>query len=317
VTNADGTPVADQPLDGTSLNLASISIGSLVGEQQVTRRVTNVSDTTETYVADVSGVRGVATRVAPSSMTLAPGESRNFRVVFTARRTASYDNFTTGRLTWRGSLGHRVGMPIAIRPDTVRSVDELLGSGQRGSIQLRADAGVTGTLDTFVVGPVAADPTTVALEPGSFDPSAPAASGAAQALPLEVPEGATAARWEVASEADVDLYAYTEGKLVASSSHRDGIEQITLERPTAGTYLVYVVAPDLGSDDPVEATFTSWALHDASAAGSVRVAPARIDVTGTQRFAVEVAWSRLDESRRYLTVITYDGSREMTFVTVN
>ncbi len=63
VTTAEGDPITPNPLDASDLNLPSIGVGDLVGNQTVTRRITNVSSKPEAYHITSSGLPGVEVHV--------------------------------------------------------------------------------------------------------------------------------------------------------------------------------------------------------------------------------------------------------------
>ncbi|HSW26329.1 MAG TPA: S8 family peptidase, partial [Burkholderiaceae bacterium] len=68
-----GIPILGNASD---FNVASIAIGSLVGSQTITRRVTNVSEGTATYRPSVTGMAGFTVNVSPSSLTLHRGQTK-------------------------------------------------------------------------------------------------------------------------------------------------------------------------------------------------------------------------------------------------
>jgi subtilisin family serine protease len=59
----------------SDLNQPSISISDLTSTRTVSRRVTNVSDTSETYTAEIVLPAGIDVQVTPASLTVAPGQS--------------------------------------------------------------------------------------------------------------------------------------------------------------------------------------------------------------------------------------------------
>lgn len=319
---AQGVPLATRgkgapTVDGSDLNLASVTVGSLVGEQRIKRRVTNVSHRTETYTGDVSGLRGVAARVSPASFRLAPGESTTYRLTMTARRSARYGDFTAGAITWTGSRGHVVTSPVVVRPETVRTVDEVSGSGSVGELTVRADAGITANLRPRLVGPVAATPQPLTLLPSTFDPQRPAAADEVWSQDLDVPAATLAVRWQLSGAADVDLYVYRGAELVGSSAGTGADEQVTLLEPARGHYRVVAVAPDLGAAAPVAASFARWLVTKDHGGSRLITGPDRIPVTGGQRFGIDLSWRDLDVTRRWLAVLRYPGSDALTLVTVN
>ena len=64
-------------IDPSDLNVASVSIGALAGSQTVTRTVTSVADSTETYTFSYS-LPGVNVVADPAAFEIAPGESQTF-----------------------------------------------------------------------------------------------------------------------------------------------------------------------------------------------------------------------------------------------
>ncbi len=282
------------------------------------RTVTNVSDRAETYVAHVDGLRGIGVAVTPSAMTLEPGESRRFTVAFTLRRSAHYDQVSSGELTWHGSLGHRVACPVVIRPEYVLAPEGLLGTGRSGDLRLRAEAGVTGTIATEVLGPVAARPVDLLVEPGRFDSTAPRRTRSTFKRSYRVGARAAALRFDVAapnSSCDFDLYVYRGSRLVAARTSASQDEQVTVDHPAIGRYDVYVHAAPPTSSAACPAQFTGWVLGSNRSHG-LTVTPRRVDVTGDEPFVLDVGWTGLEESRRWFGAVTYEDSDSLTFVTI-
>lgn len=307
-------------------NQPSVAVGNLVARTTTTRRLTNVSSRTETYAASLSGLPGLSTTVDPAVMTLAPGQSRSFSITLAARRTARYDRFVGGALTWSGSHGHQVTSPIAVRPHYVKAPQEVRGSASRGSLTLRSRAGVTGTLSTTLVGPVPARPRALSLQQGRFDPLVGAAGSASWTRRYAVPEGTAAVRFEVTSPQghDVNLYVDRDGETIVSAESPAAREVITLPTPDPGDYDVHVHAPapraPAGPARPqpaISARFTGWVLP-AAARSSAASAPRQVDVTGGRVFAVPVRWSSLDPSRRWFGQLRYqDSATSVSSFTVN
>jgi hypothetical protein len=301
---------------------ASFSVGSLVGRAVLVRNVTSVGSAPETYTASVSGLPGLAARVTPASLTLRPGETARFRVAVTAQRGARYGDYVAGALTWTGSAGHVVRSPIVARAEVVAPPAELRGFGSAGSLTVRAEAGVTGTLHARVVGPVGATPSRVRLQPGVFDPRDPAASASTAVRTFRVPTGSLAARFEtdLAVGGDLDVYVYRDDRRVAAATSPDAHESITLRRPQSGRYTVYVTAPRLGPTATVTGRFSGWVLGRADSSairGGLALSPAPVRVTGAEPVSLELRWSGLEPSQRWLGAIRYADSGELTYITVN
>ncbi len=309
--------VYDAPGRGWA-DVASISIGDLVAEQTVTRRVTNVSEKAETYTSHVHGLPGLGVSVNPPTLSLSPGQSRTFAVTFTARRSARYQRFVSGALTWAGSLGHRVTSPLVVRPSYARAPMEVHGSVADGGLTITARAGVTGTIGTSLVGPVPGHSRPILLHSGVFAEANPRRASGAWGRAYVLPPGIAALRLGVSSADghDVDLYVYREGVLVGSAVTTARSEQLTLAEPAAGRYHVYVNAA-AGSNPAhkVPATFTSWELPQNSRSTDFS-APRRLKVTGGRRFAVEVVWSHLAAEQKWFGRLDYQHSDAGTFITV-
>jgi len=57
-------------------------VARLANEKTVTRRVTNASDESQTFVAAVAAPPGILVSVVPSSLSLGPGQTASFDVTF-------------------------------------------------------------------------------------------------------------------------------------------------------------------------------------------------------------------------------------------
>jgi hypothetical protein len=323
VYDADASDYRNAKTSSIDVNAASISVASLTATTVVPRRVTGVGDAAETYSATISGLPGIAVRVNPPTLQVAPGSTQRFRVTLSARSGARYGDFVTGRLTWTGSLGHVATSPIVVRAEAVAAPADVHGFGSAGDTAMRAQAGVTGTVRTRVVGPTGAIPAPLLLAPGDFDPAAPQSSAATAARTFYVPEGTFAARFatDLVVDGDTDLYVFRDGRPVAQATSKAAGEQLTIRRPPAGLYTVYVNAPSVGPSSAVAARFTGWVLAadepGVEVGSGIAVNPARARVTGGEPVDFQLRWSGLDASQRWLGAVRYRGSDDVTFVTVN
>jgi len=137
--------VAGYSLDPSDLNLPSIGIGELVGNQTITRSVTSVSEGDAVYTVRVDRPKGISVRVTPSTLALAPGETAEYQVTFTAQAGAAVNEWTFGSLKWTSSEGSRnVRSPIAIRPVALDTVAEVHASGAEGSVAIPVGFGYSG-----------------------------------------------------------------------------------------------------------------------------------------------------------------------------
>ena len=71
----------------------------MVDTTVVTRRVTNVGSSTSTYTATHTGMTGFGVQVNPSSLTLAPGETKSFTVSFIRNNNWTHV-YSFGSLVW-------------------------------------------------------------------------------------------------------------------------------------------------------------------------------------------------------------------------
>ncbi|MBT8131237.1 MAG: S8 family serine peptidase, partial [Gammaproteobacteria bacterium] len=137
----------------SNLNSASFAIGVLPGSKTLTRTVTSVADTTETYTFSAA-VAGVDVTATPSSFAIAPGESITYDVTFTANG-APFNEYATGFVTWTGDNGHVVRSPVAVRPTALLSPEtvagEVDGNGD-GSVEVPVDFYYTGPYNAALEG---------------------------------------------------------------------------------------------------------------------------------------------------------------------
>lgn len=307
-----------RPARARDLNLASIGVGSLVGRTTVERTVTNVSPRAETYTSSVSGLRGVDAVVRPRSMTLAPGESQTYRLRLVLDERAEYGEYTQGRLTWRGSHGHVVRSPIAVRPKSVRAPIHLRGSGESGSVRLAARSGMAGGLDVVMHGLVGSAARPLSLVPRPIDLDAPASGPGTEEATFVVGEDTVAARFEAAGARrgdDLDLYVYRDGELVAASATDARRERVTLDAPEPGVYRVYATASSAADGVATEGSLTGWVVAPDSA-DNLLVSPNPAPAAIGERFSLTASWSGLDSGLRWFGVLGYDSSTDVTYVSI-
>jgi hypothetical protein len=300
----------------SNVNEPSIAIGSLAGKEHVTRMVTNVTNKRETYRATVQGVKGVNVKVSPSTITVGPGRVQKFTVNFTATNAARFKKYATGHLVWKGSQGHTVRSPIAVRPVAVSvpgeaAVPSNTSSGQK---RIAGKAGFTGQLNLGVTG----------LQ-GSTPQQGSVAQGSQTTVDnVTFPKGTKVARFDLNATDntdDLDLYLYLNGSPVAASATSSADEQITLSNPPAGlTVQVVVVGFADHNGGGIPFTYTGWNVRKGNQ-GNLTVTPQSQQVTVGRRFRYVAKWSGLDLSKRYFGYVSYsNGTRnlgERTYVTVN
>jgi subtilisin family serine protease len=292
-------------LDPSDFNAASIAIGAMAGAQTVKRNVTNVGKSNATYTPSTAGLAGFTTTITPSSLTLAPGQTKPFTVNFT-RTTATLNAYTGGQLTWSDGT-HNVRIPVVVRPVALAAPAAVFGTG--GAINYNVKFGYTGPFTasarglipaTTFNGSVMTDPT------GIFTP---VASAYAVSFDVVVPAGTTYARFALFDAnatpgSDLDLYVYRAGTLVGSSGGSTATEEVNLLNPTAATYTVWVHG--FSTSNPSTFTLFAWVLGSAAAGNMTVAAPATATTgaTGT----INLTFSGLTSGTKYLGSVAYSGT---------
>ena len=299
-------------VEGTdsSLNLASISVGSLAGTAQVTRTVTSTE--AGTYTVAPIEMDGVTATVEPSTLTFgAAGEKQDYTVTFT-RTTAALDQFATGYLTWSDGT-HDVRSPLAVRPVQLQAPAEVAGEGATGEKAFDVTAGDALELPL----------TTEGLAAGQVASGSGTAGAAAAETPVTIAEGTTHARFVLDSAddtADLDLLLYTADadgapdQLAASSATGSADEQIDLDAPAAGEYVLLV---DFYSGaGQLDYTLTSYLLDPAAAVGGLTVDPATLSAGLGETATLTASWTGLPYEQTFLGRVVYGDTGQVTYLTV-
>ena len=300
---------AGYSFDASDLNVPSIAIGDLAGIQTVTRRVTNVGGSPATYNATVTGMSGFTTVVTPSSLTLAPGETKEFEVTFT-RTTAALNAYTGGQLTWSDGT-HSVRSPIVARPVALAAPAQVSGTGEPLAYDVRF--GYDGAFTAAPRGLVAAVTESRTVLDDPTDSTCSLSSPNAQKHDVAVPAGTTYARFSLFDEFtdgadDLDLCVFRGTTLVGASGTGTSAEEVNLVNPAADTYTV--VVQGWGTDGPdAQYTLFHWLLGSADAGNTVVSAPATA-TTGAGG-TVSLSFSGLQPGTKYLGSIVYTGAAGM------
>ncbi len=255
----------------SDLNLPSIAVNELVGEQVIRRRVTNVGPAAQ-FIASVEAPTTIDVEVTPSVLALNPGETADVSIRLTTDGT-TLDAWQFGSLTW-SSADSTVRSPLAIRAVPLAAPVVVTGSGTAGSAEVPVRAGYSGSYAAVLSGleasgqsqpdnirsqltnAVADDPDDnyAFIQPTRGNPPA-----SIRRIPIIVPAGTRYLRVALFNEtsspgADLDLYLYscpgfstcTAGAALASFEIDSADEVIGLipaegeEFVTAGAYYVDV-----------------------------------------------------------------------------
>lgn len=98
-------------MNGTDLNLPSITISKLNQSTTILRAVTNVAGN-ETYRVGWSAPYGASVKVMPTHFFIASGEKQVLSVFFDAILNSSVASF--GRIGIFGTQGHVVNIPLSV-----------------------------------------------------------------------------------------------------------------------------------------------------------------------------------------------------------
>src|SRR5262249_7051644 len=304
-------------IDPSDLNVASIAIGDLAGIQTVTRKVTNVGTSAATYTASTTGLAGITANVTPTSLSLNPGETGTFTVMFT-RTTAPLNAYVGGQLTWSDGT-HNVRIPMVIKPVPIAAPSEVTGTSS--GIAYSVKTGYAGTLGFAARGLVA--PTTfaevVAQYPDqTFNPNDPTGTFHEDIM---VPAGLKLLRVGIdegfitPSGTDLDVYVYRGGVRVGQSADGDSNEMVTFTNPSAGIYSVYVHGFNTNGPS-ASLTLFSWQLTSASAGNMTVPGPVATTTGGT--VLVNLSFLGLTNGTWYLGQTIYnDGTNDIGSTIVN
>ena len=304
----------------TNVNQASIAIGELAGRERVARMVTNVSNETETYHAEVRGMEGVQVDVEPAVLTIAPTKVRKFEVEFRSTDSTVFKKYSTGHLVWVGDEGHRVRTPLAVRPVAVSVPDEV-GAAQgaeettSGFRVIRGRAGFTGELDLGVVGLDSFTPKEDQVPQGESE----------KVGQMTFLNNTTVARFDLNATDDaddLDLYLEIGGQTVAASATGAADEQITINRPPAGVTVDVVVDgfDDAQGDGAIPYIYSQWRVPKGDQ-GNLEVRPDPVLVTSGERFRYRAIWDNLSASERWFGFVKYAANGQptgqRTYITIN
>lgn len=298
---------------GYNLNLPSITIANVLGTQTVSRSVTNVGASAATYTAAAS-MSGYGVSVAPSTLTLAPGETKSFNVTLT--RAGAADNvWQYGALVWSDGV-HNVRSPITARSGRLVIAPALVEGDRSSAIRLlTVVTGFEGRMGSASAGlkPVNRSALNVAQAPdGAITDEASAvalcnAGGAGtRVLPLTVPANGMALRVETFDRDtegggghDLDLVLLNgAGALVGASMHEGSNEAVTLTSPAAGSYKACVLGYAVANGVSADFTLSSAVAVKGDVGGNLRVTlPSKVYSAGTA--SVTLAWSGLASGQRY------------------
>ncbi len=299
--SCSGLASAGYSLDPSDMNVPSIAIGALAGEQTVTRRVTNVAVGREKYTFSYSGLAGITVTPDASSFTLNKNQSRALSVTFTTNGAAP-NTYVGGYITWMGSRGHVVRIPVVIKPVTLAAPAAASGSYD-------VTFGYDGPFTATPRGLVAAQTFTGAINTNGED-----------CYSVVAPAGTTYLRFSLfdaettPAGSDLDLSVYNNaGTKKGASGSGTSSEEVNLLSPAADTYWGCVEGFATGS--PSNYTLYAWVLDSANAGNMTVSAPPTAVIGGTGLIDVTFTGS-FTSGVKYLGSIVYGGAAGMPNPTI-
>jgi len=328
VTSArcDELEAAGLSFAAADLNQPSIAVARLANERTVSRRVTNVADQAEAYVANVIAPSGIGVSMVPQSINLAPGQSASFDITFSFE-SGPLDLWRFGSLTW-DSDSHTVYSALAIRPTSITAPAEVTAFGADGALDFDVEFGYTGAytpgvhglrLPLVIDGFVDNDPTkTFSFR---FD------NGVTAHL-IDVPANQAYLRFALFDTLtdgadDLDLYIYYCADLincvrVGESGEPTSQEEVNFLLPAAGRYTVLVHGFDtdefLGGAG-ANYSLLAWSFGLDDDQGNMTAAgPAFVNAGNTEN--VTVSWSGLLSDTIYLGGISHNTPQGLSGITI-
>jgi subtilisin family serine protease len=304
-------------IDPSQLNQASIAIGSLVGRQWLQRTVTNVSRYASRYTVEVRAPSGIDIEVYPASFSIAPGQSRSYRVAF-KRNGAKLDRYGFGALTWSDGI-HRVRSPLAVRTAALDVEREIFTT--RRQLHYPLTFGYSGSFKATALGLVPARDfkRQVSDDPGNDINSALGSGQGISIIEVNVPAGTRYARFALLEPTaqgtnDLDLYLFrADGTYIAQSSQAGSAEVINLDRPVADRYLVVVHGYEVAAPS-IQANLLAWTVGQKNPQNLTLRAPTRAVMS--QKSGVQLQFKDLLKGKKYLGAVVYQGIPELPQPTI-
>ncbi len=333
----DELAAAGMSFDSVDLNQPSISVSRLTSGKTISRTVTNVTDTSETYTAEIELPPGIDVQVSPASLTVGAGQTATFDVTLNFV-SGPPDIYRFGSLTWVSDK-HRVRSVIAAQPLSVDAPGEIFSFGGSGSETFAVEFGYTGSYEARVHGLRQAiiidddnnigNPAFVAQDPDktfTFGTS----TGVTAHL-IDVPAGEAFLRFAMFDELtdgddDLDLYVYycPDGincSKVGESGGETSREQVDIFMPAGGTYALFVhgfETDNVAGGPGAVYTALGWSFGLNEDLGNMTVTGPTVATAGTAQ-DVTVNWNGLSADTIYLGGISHntpDGLVSLTLINI-
>jgi hypothetical protein len=324
---------ANNNIEVSDLNQPNIAIGQLAGTRTVTRRIKNSGTTTATFRSTVAAPPGVDVAVAPSQLRLNPGQTKSFRVTFTANSGAVFDKYTFGKLTWKAPTTRKAESELVVRPTELTFPEEVSGTGVSGEGEFDITFGYDGPYAAGAHGMIPADKDdiTVTDDPGNDIGGALACrrTGGTEEecgikfVPFTVPAGTALTRvstFDAFTDGndDVDLYVFDPGfNFVDASGGGTAEEQVDIPNPEAGEWTTIVHGWETDGDD-ANLTMFNWSVpaDPANDNGSLAIESAPDSATVGETATIEYNWSGLAAGNKYLGAVSHNRGADLLGLTL-
>jgi subtilisin family serine protease len=346
---AIGSPDVEQPrcdeleaagfsFEPTDLNQPNISVSRLTATQTITRRVTNVSESSETYTVEIELPPGVDVQVTPSTLSIGAGQSAEFDVLLTFL-SGPQDIYRFGAVTWVSSE-HRVRSVIAVQPLSVDAPGEMFSFGGSGTLSFPVEFGYTGPYTPGVHGlrlPIFIEdddnpgsPAYVAQDP---DKNFTFRNGnGVTAHLITVPDNEAYLRFALFDELtdgndDLDMYVYycpngVDCTKVGESGGPTSREEVNIYLPGGGTYVVFIhgfETDNVAGGPGAFYTALGWSFGLNENLGNMAATGPAFVTSGTTE-DVTVNWNGLAPDTIYLGGISHntpDGLVSLTVINIS
>ncbi len=313
-------------LEPADLNQPSISVSRLTSTRTVTRRVTNVTDASETYNAEIVLPAGIGVQVTPSSLMVGAGQTAEYNVTLTYQ-SGPLDIYRFGSLTWV-SDDHSVRSVLSVQPLSISAPGEVFTFGGSGSVTFPVDFGYTGSYSPGVHGlrlPLILDGFVDEDPNKSF--SFRTTDGVTTHL-IEVPENQAFLRFATFDELtdgddDLDMFVYycpdgVNCSKIGQSGEATSREQVDILLPGAGTYAVLIhgfTTDNVAGGPGSFYTLLSWAFGLFDDQGNMSATGPTFVTAGTTQ-DVTVDWNGLAPDTIYLGGISHNTPDGLVSITV-
>ena len=322
----DQLEAAGHSFEAADLNQPNITVSRLTASRTITRRVTNVTENSETYSVELEMPPGVGVQVSPPTLTLAPGQSAEYDVTMSFT-DGQQDLYRFGSLTW-ASADHRVRSVLAVRPLAVDAPQEIVSFGGTGSVTFPVQFGYSGAYTPGVHGLRLPDVANgfVANDPTKTFTFRTSDGVTAHSLPIGPNE--IFLRFAMYDELtdgndDLDMYVYysadgTNFFEVGVSGEATSREQVDIFLPAAGTYVVFVhgfETDQVAGGPGANYSILAWTLGLVDDPGNMTASgPPFVNAGSTED--VTVNWTGLAPENIYLGGISHNTPNGLSSFTV-